>query len=300
MRSKLLLIIGLGVLGACLVAGSAVGQGGSVVGVGEGGVQINIPDGGDLDEVQVLPQCSNTADDDGDGVTDMADPDCTGPLDASESGSSGVPEPPTTTPEPPTDDGGSADGGGGGSDGTETTTPEPDGAVGPTGSDGRGTGELEESEVAKPDRNPNNDDDRQNGGTRAPLDPEADRNPDGSPTDTNPTADDRRLRPGPDRGPQLRHRPVHDPALPAADLPGLRDPVRDPLAGARLDQPDRDRLRHQPQRLHRRRPGLDAVHARDLGDVRRRRQRRRAQGPLQPRRRDLRRGPLPERRRRRR
>ena len=186
MRSKLLLILGLGVLGACLVAGSAVGQGGSVVGVGEGGVQINIPDGDGLDQVQVLPQCSNTADDDGDGITDMADPDCTGPLDASESGTSGVPEPPTTTPEPPTDDGGSAGGGGDGSDGTETTTPEPEGTVGPTGTEGRGTGELEESDVSKPDRNQNNEDD-DNGGTRAPLDPEADRNPDGSPTDTNPT-----------------------------------------------------------------------------------------------------------------
>ena len=43
--------------------------------------------------------------------------------------------------------------------------------------------------------------------------------------------------------------------------------------------------------------GLDAVHPVDLGNVRRRRQRRRGQGPLQPRRRDLRRGPLPERRR---
>ena len=183
MRSKLLLILGLGVLGACLVAGSAVGQGGSVVGVGEGGVQINIPDGGDLDEVQVLPQCSNTADDDGDGITDMADPDCTGPLDASESGSSGVPEPPTTTPEPPTDDGGSADGGGGGSDGTETTTPEPDGTVGPTGTDGRGTGELEESDVSKPDRNPNNEDDAK---TAAPA-PRSTPRPTATPTAAPPT-----------------------------------------------------------------------------------------------------------------
>ena len=75
----------------------------------------------------------------------------------------------------------------------------------------------------------------------------------------------------------------------------MRDPVRDPVAGARLDQPDRDRFRDQPQRLHRRRARLDAVHARDLGDVRRRRQQRRPQGPLQPGRRDLRRGAVPER-----
>ena len=43
--------------------------------------------------------------------------------------------------------------------------------------------------------------------------------------------------------------------------------------------------------------GLDAVHAVDLGDLRRRRRRRRRQGPQQPRRRDLRRRPLPARRR---
>ena len=46
----------------------------------------------------------------------------------------------------------------------------------------------------------------------------------------------------------------------------------------------------------RRRPRLDAVHPLDVEVLRRRRQRRRAQGPLQPRRRDLRRGALPARR----
>ena len=59
------------------------------------------------------------------------------------------------------------------------------------------------------------------------------------------------------------------------------------------------RLRPQPQRLLRRRAGLDAVHAPHVGDVRRRRQRRRPEGPVQPRRRDLRGRPLPARRRRR-
>ena len=57
-------------------------------------------------------------------------------------------------------------------------------------------------------------------------------------------------------------------------------------------------LRHQPQRLQRRRRRLDAVPALELGNVRARRQRRRPQGPLQPGRRDLRRGPLPQGRRR--
>ena len=116
----------------------------------------------------------------------------------------------------------------------------------------------------------------------------------GSPDRRQPDDDDRALRPGPDRRPQLRHRLLRDPALPAADLPGLRNRVRDPLGGARLDQQNRDRLRHQPQRLQRRRRRLDAVPPLELGSVRRRRQRRRAQGPLQPGRRDLRRRPLPQ------
>ena len=101
----------------------------------------------------------------------------------------------------------------------------------------------------------------------------------------------RPVRRRPDRRPQLRHRPVRDPALPAADLPGLRHRVRDAVAGAGLDQPDRDRLRHQPQRLLRRGAGLDAVHPLELAGLRGRRQRGRPQGPLQPGRRDLRRRP---------
>src|SRR3954447_13899648 len=131
MTRKLLLVIGLAILGAALAAGTAGAGNGSVVGVGEGGVQIDVPDGTDLPDVQVAPQCSNGADDDGDGVTDMSDPDCTGPLDATESGSSGAPTPPPTTPEPPTGgSGGSGGGSGSGSDTGGDTTPE-GGTVGP-------------------------------------------------------------------------------------------------------------------------------------------------------------------------
>ena len=130
-------------------------------------------------------------------VTDIADPDCTGPLDASESGTSGTPTPPssttTTTPEQPTTT----------SPETTTTSPEttteepetgstgPGGAVGPTGDGGRGVGGLTDSGESKPGRDRDRDRDRDgggnNGGTRAPMNPEADRNPDGSPTDTNPS-----------------------------------------------------------------------------------------------------------------
>ncbi len=112
MRRKFLLTIGLAVLGACLTAGTA--GAGNVVGVGESGVEIQLPDGQNLDEIEVLPQCSNLADDDGDAVTDLEDPDCSGPLDSTESGSTGPAEPQTppdqTTPTQPTDeDDGSAD-----------------------------------------------------------------------------------------------------------------------------------------------------------------------------------------------
>ena len=286
------------------MAGSA--GAGNVVGVGQTGVQIQLPNGGDVQDIQALPQCANLADDDGDGATDLSDPDCSGPLDSSEAGTTGTTSPPTTTtpdetttttPETTTP----AETTTTTPDETTTTTPDEGGTVsGPGGSGGRGIGEVKPNGPRKPgsrDHKPNKPDrGGHDGGTRA--DPEAiteqpDRRPDGTPTDTNPGLTDRRLRPRADRRPELRHRPVHDPALPAADLPGLRDPVRDPVAGARLDQPDRDRVRHQPQRLHRRRPRLDAVHALDLGGLRGRRQRRRPQGPLQPGRRDLRRGPLP-------
>ena len=109
----------------------------------------------------------------------------------------------------------------------------------------------------------------------------------------------RRARRGQDRRAELLHRQVPDPALPAADLPGRRHAVRRPLGAPGRDQRDRDRLRPQPERLLRGRAGLDAVHARVVGGLRRRRQPGRADGPVQPGRRDLRRRALPEGRRRR-
>ena len=69
----------------------------------------------------------------------------------------------------------------------------------------------------------------------------------------------------------------------------------DPLGGPRRDQRDRDELR-PPERRHvqRRRPGLDAVHARHLEGLRRGRQQGRPGRPVQPGRRDLRRRAVPE------
>jgi len=196
MRSKLLLIISLAVLGACIAAGTA--GAGSIVGVGESGVQIDIPDGGNLDQVQVLPQCSNNSDDDGDGIVDMGDPDCTGPLDATESGTTGAQTSTTTTPpsstttDPSTTTPGSSSTTTTDDGSTSTTTTDDEGTVGPTGSGGRGSGEVRGHGTHKPGRDRGNgggrdDDDEPSGGTRAPMNPEADRNPDGSPTDTNPS-----------------------------------------------------------------------------------------------------------------
>ena len=189
MRRNFLLTLGLAILGMVVVAATAGAGGGSVVGVGESGVQIDIPDGGDLPQVDVLPQCSNLTDDDGDGVKDLSDPDCSGPLDATESGSSGVPAPPTeTTPSQPTGGGGSQGGGGSGSGGgsggglptadEETTAPdssdgiEVDGPLHGHGHKPDGSGDRADS----------------SGGVEAgeQIADEPDRNPDGTPTDTNP------------------------------------------------------------------------------------------------------------------
>ena len=94
MRRRVALTLGLAVLGVCVAAGS-VGAGGGVVGLGEADAQVSPPDAPDA--TQALPQCANTVDDDGDGLVDLTDPDCTGPIDTVESGTSGAPAPTTTT-----------------------------------------------------------------------------------------------------------------------------------------------------------------------------------------------------------
>jgi murein DD-endopeptidase MepM/ murein hydrolase activator NlpD len=200
MRRKLLLAIGLAILGGCLVAGTAGAGSGSVVGTGEAGVTINLPDGQNLDQVQVLPQCSNLADDDGDGIKDLADPDCTGPLDATESGTTGVPTtpaPPTTTPAPPTTTTPSGPGGDQGGSGGNTPSDPGTGTVKPAGGSqgssdpGLAVGNLHNSGQHKPgSREPGSrsgTDQSTSGGVSSPMDNPADRNPDGSPTDTNPS-----------------------------------------------------------------------------------------------------------------
>ena len=89
-------------------------------------------------------------------------------------------------------------------------------------------------------------------------------------------------------------------AGPDPDLPGAPRRSTGSARRGRRSSPGSTRSRPtsaQPRPLLRRRGRLDAVHALDLGHVRGRRQRRRGRGPEQSRRRDLRRRPLPLRRR---
>jgi len=178
MRRKLLLAIGLAILALSVVAGSVSAQG-DLLGSGEGGVDIDLPDGQNLDQVGNPPQCSNLSDDDGDGVTDLGDPDCSGPLDTSESGSSGVPNPPAppTQPEPTPPSGG---GGGGGA------PPATDPSTGGGQSSG---GPADSAQAQEDDRKGGNRRGNSNGGVEAnrdPMEEPATRRPDGTPTDANP------------------------------------------------------------------------------------------------------------------
>ena len=118
MTRKLLLIIALGATLAIIAAGTAIS---GTVNVGN--VTVTVPDAG------VLPQCANLSDDDGDGLTDLADPGCSGPLDTSEYNA------PTTSPG----SGGSGSSGSGstGSSSTTTTT-----SGGSTGSGKAGSGKA--------------------------------------------------------------------------------------------------------------------------------------------------------------
>jgi hypothetical protein len=72
MTRKLLLIIALGAALAIAAAGTAAS-----VDLGNG-IQVQVPASGNL------PQCSDLADNDGDGLVDLQDPGCSGPLDNTE------------------------------------------------------------------------------------------------------------------------------------------------------------------------------------------------------------------------
>src|SRR5436190_23488626 len=85
MGRKVLLTLALAVLGTALVAGVASASGGSALQTSSSGVGINLQGGQNLQPLGSLPECSNLKDDDGDGLTDLADPGCSGPLDNNDS-----------------------------------------------------------------------------------------------------------------------------------------------------------------------------------------------------------------------
>ena len=182
MRRNLLLAVGIAILAMSVVAGSVYAQG-DLLGYGESGVDVELPDGQNLGEINKPPACSNLIDDDRDGLTDTADPDCSGPLDGVESGSSGLPAGPAQPAPPPS--GGSGDGSGGGS---KIPPAGPDTGGGAQS----GTGERSDSAEAEEDgrkgglRGGRGDSSRGVEANRDPMEPPATRRPDGTPTNANP------------------------------------------------------------------------------------------------------------------
>src|SRR5215216_5576525 len=172
MTRKLLVTIALGAALAIIAAGTAIS---GTVGVGD--VQVSVP------TTTVLPQCADLSDNDGDGLTDLGDPGCTGPLDTSEynaptssggsSGGGSTGSTTTTTTTTPSTDGGikggvSTGSGGGGKAGKKTTGGgKAPGLFGKQAKKGHGA-----KEVAK--------------GEREKIEQPTLRNPDGSPADSNP------------------------------------------------------------------------------------------------------------------
>jgi murein DD-endopeptidase MepM/ murein hydrolase activator NlpD len=171
MRRQFLVAIALAGLGVAVTAGT-VNAADPLLGVGQDGVSVDLPGGDDLN-LNVLPQCSNLADDDGDGLKDLADPGCSGPLDNSEvnaepappgggGGGGGTPPPPGTTPPPgdlPIGDPGSDKG---------VSGQGPAGGHGANRGDGEGGGQGGD-------------------GDREPMEEPPTRKPDGTPTRANPS-----------------------------------------------------------------------------------------------------------------
>src|SRR5436190_6724821 len=132
MRKKLLVIIALGGTLAIVAAGSA-----SSLSVGAGDLTVTVPgtDGGGGSGGSgggtALPQCSDLADNDGDGLVDLADPGCSGPLDNDETN--------TASGGGGGGGGGTTTGGSGGGTTSSTTTTSGGAAGGKKGKAGTGS-----------------------------------------------------------------------------------------------------------------------------------------------------------------
>ncbi|HEY6653984.1 MAG TPA: lytic murein transglycosylase, partial [Solirubrobacterales bacterium] len=174
MRKKLLVIIALGGTLAIVAAGSA-----SSLSVGAGDLTVTEPGTGGGD---VPPQCADLSDNDGDGLVDLADPGCSSPVDADEYN---APTGGGTT----TTGGGTTTTGGGtttSSGGTTTTGGGKTGKTGKTGTTGKAGKVGAKGLFGKQNK-------KGKGakviakGERQKITEPALRNPDGSPTPTNPS-----------------------------------------------------------------------------------------------------------------
>jgi hypothetical protein len=195
MRNRLVIALALGVLTAVLAAGAVSAQVD-----GPGGITVDVPGaaGGAAGAVtETLPACSNTTDDDGDGLADLADPGCSGPTDGDEYDAPAAPttpEPPSTTTEPPpsTTDPTVPE------EGDDPTTTDPDAPESaPSGSGGGG--QLETPDTDNPFGEGKGGKGKDGGDkefgvkggstedSREPMEEPAIRRPDGAPTDANPS-----------------------------------------------------------------------------------------------------------------
>jgi Transglycosylase SLT domain len=172
MKRQLQLVVALALFGVSVLAANAT-AGGTNLGNGQGSVNIDLPGGSDLPPIQ-LPVCSNTKDDDGDGKLDLLDPGCSGPGDGDET------DPPTS--DPPVDSGVPPGDGGSDDDGTEDDEGEFNEIPGQTGQGngggGKGGGKADD---------PKGENEGEGKDPKEPIEPPADRNPDGTPTNSNPT-----------------------------------------------------------------------------------------------------------------
>ena len=159
MTRKVLLTIALGTALAVIAAGTAASV---TVDLGNG-VKVQVPTGG------ALPQCADLNDNDGDGARDLADPDCSGPLDTSEFTPAGG----GTGDSGGSGSGGSTGGGGSGGGG--------DGTLGTGGKGGKGTNGIFGNKGPGSKNGANVGE-----GERAKIKEPELRKPDGSPTNANP------------------------------------------------------------------------------------------------------------------
>jgi Transglycosylase SLT domain len=174
MRKKLLVILALGGALAIVAAGSA-----SSLSVEAGDLTVTTPETGGGD---VLPACADVSDNDGDGLVDLADPGCSGPTDGDE----------YNAPTGGSDGSGSGSGSSGGGTTSSTTTS----TTTTTTTSGAGTGKTGKTDNAgKVGAKGLFGKQNKKGkgakaiakGERQKIQEPALRNPDGSPTPTNPS-----------------------------------------------------------------------------------------------------------------